>query len=82
MDTLPPLPELSIKATHVAMGHNAIFVTVSDPEKRAIVAKKCERIGRTEQQQGSLNCFWVHLLATYKDTQIPSLIQWIESLTQ
>jgi len=80
MDNLPPPPELPIEASHVVMGHHAIFVTVSDPTKRASVATKCERIGRTELQQGSQNCFWVHLLATYLEAQIPALIAWIKSL--
>lgn len=75
-----PLPNLPITAKHVNMGHNAINVTVSDPVKRAEVALKCQSIGRIEMQQGSQNCFWVHVLDTYTDEQMPTLVEWICSL--
>ncbi len=81
MPNLPPPPDLPVTASHINMGHNAILVTVSDPSKRESVAKQCAPMGRIEPQQGSLNCFWVHLLATYTDAQIPSLVDWVKGIT-
>lgn len=79
---LPPQPKLAIKATHQSMGpnHNTLNVTVSDALKRQAAIDQCSQLGRIEPQQGLQNAFWVHLLTTYTDDQIPSLIDWVNGL--